>query len=107
VALAAILASERDFAAALEQLDAALQIAPDQAEVHFLAGQILLQENKRDAALAKFHQALLLDEQNWRIRKQIWAIEHPDKFYAKGNPDYGWQRQKLSEERTPNTPAQP
>lgn len=32
-----------------------------------------------------------LDQDNWIIRKQIWALEHPEKFY-KGKVDYDWQK---------------
>ena len=32
------------------------------------------------------------------IHKQIWAVEHPDKFYE-GNVDYGWQKTQLEAEK--------
>jgi peroxiredoxin len=105
--LAALLLAEQDFAAATKQLERATQLAPQQADVHFLSGQVLLQQEKREAALACFRQASQLDPENWRIRKQIWAIENPDKFYTKQNPDYRWQKEALEKERSPGTPASP
>jgi peroxiredoxin len=105
--LAAILLTEQDFDAATKQLESAAQLAPQQADVHFLSGQVLLQQEKREAALACFRQALHHDPENWRIRKQIWAIENPDKFYTKQNPYYRWQKEALEKERSPGTPASP
>ena len=32
---------------------------------------------------------------NWNLRKQLWAIEHPEKFYD-GRVDYAWQREQLA-----------
>ena len=32
---------------------------------------------------------------NWNLRKQLWAIENPEKFYG-GRVDYGWQREQLA-----------
>lgn len=107
VHLAAILLAERDLPAAMKQLGAAGEQKPDHADIHFLTGQILLQQEKRESALASFRKALELDPTNWRIRKQIWAIENPDKFYAKPNPDYRWQKEALEKERTPSTPVSP
>ena len=31
---------------------------------------------------------------NFIIRKQIWAVEHPEKFYQ-GEIDYDWQQEQL------------
>lgn len=107
LALAERLVSEREFGGAAKQLDMAAELKPQSADVHFLSGQVLLLQDQREAALAKFRQALQLDPANWRIRKQIWAVENPDKFYSKQNPDYGWQKRQLEEERTPGTPATP
>lgn len=42
--------------------------------------------------------ALARDPENWLIRKQIWAVEHPERFY-KGAVDFAWQRQQLRRER--------
>ncbi len=49
--------------------------------------------------MSKLKQARDLDPENWRIHKQIWAIEHPDKFYSDKSPDFGWQREELAREK--------
>lgn len=105
--LAERLVAEKNLEAATKQLDAASRLKPDHADLCFLNGRILLQQGKNEEALEQFRKARELDPQNWRIRKQIWAIEHPDKFYTARNPDYRWQKEALSKERTANTPAAP
>ncbi len=35
-----------------------------------------------------------LEPDNFIIRKQLWAIEHPENFYD-GDVDYAWQREQL------------
>jgi hypothetical protein len=56
--------------------------------------------NKGEAATAVslWRQALSHDPDNYIIRKQIWAVENPDRFYA-GDIDYDWQREVMAEER--------
>ncbi|MDP9352809.1 MAG: hypothetical protein M3P51_14900 [Chloroflexota bacterium] len=44
-----------------------------------------------------WREALRLDPNNYVIRKQIWALEHPDKFYPE--IDWDWQHQQLRSER--------
>ena len=51
---------------------------------HYHAGEIEL-------ARSVWREGIPLDPENWNMRKQLWAIENPDKFYA-GKVDYGWQR---------------
>jgi tetratricopeptide (TPR) repeat protein len=99
LALARLYDEGRDPAAALEQLEAAAISHPGESSIHFLSGEILLRLDKKEAALSKLRQARDLDPENWRIRKQIWAIENPDKFYTGDSPDFGWQREELAREK--------
>jgi len=66
--------------------------ATAQAAAYLAAGN-------KSAAAEALRQALKSDPKNWLIRKQIWAIEHPDKFYL-GSVDFQWQRAQLAKERT-------
>ena len=84
---------------AIAQLEAAAKLAPAESSVAFVWGLVLLQQGQQDAALNKLKQARDLDPDNWRIRKQIWAIESPDKFYTGKSPDYGWQSEQLQKEK--------
>ncbi len=68
---------------------------PD-AERLFASGATLLARGDRVGALRKWRQAVRADPANFVIRKQIWAVEHPDKFY----PAIGkvWQAEVLAAE---------
>ena len=46
-------------------------------------------------AIARWRQGLELDPGNYLIRKQIWAVENPEKFYD-GAVDYDWQREQTA-----------
>ena len=70
-----------------------------EAAARFQLGLVLLEEGKQEEAMAEWRKALALDPQNWIIHKQIWAVEHPDKFY-KGGVDYGWQKAQLEGEKS-------
>ena len=67
----------------------------DEARVHFNAGLALFQKGDRASALAEWRRGLTYEPENWIIRKQIWAIENPDKFYA-GDVDFDWQREQIA-----------
>jgi hypothetical protein len=53
-----------------------------------------VRRGERDQAVDLLKQAYPLEPDNFIIRKQLWAIEHPEKFYE-GDVDYGWQRKQL------------
>ena len=53
-----------------------------------------VRRGERDRAIELLKQAYPLEPDNFIIRKQLWAIEHPEKFYE-GDVDYGWQREQL------------
>ena len=69
--------------------------------LRFQYGRYLIADGKKERALSQLRQALALDQDNWLIRKQIWAIEHPEKFYN-GNVDFDWQREQLEREKSEN-----
>ena len=69
-----------------------------EANARFQLGLTLLEIGKKTEAMAEWRKALALDPKNWIIHKQIWAVEHPDKFYD-GNVDYGWQKAQLKSEK--------
>ncbi|MEW6304239.1 MAG: tetratricopeptide repeat protein [Verrucomicrobiota bacterium] len=99
LALASVYHSEKKHTQALRQLEAAAKAAPDNSEILFTWGMILFHQNQKEDALSKLKQARDLDPENWRIRKQIWAIEHPDKFYTSSSPDFAWQKEELAREK--------
>ena len=68
-----------------------------EADARFQLAVVLLERFQRDEALAELRRAVRLDPQNWLIRKQMWALESPEAFYA-GEVDYGWQKQQMEKE---------
>ena len=69
-----------------------------EANARFQLGLTLLEIGKKTEAMEEWRKALTLDPKNWIIHKQIWAVEHPDKFYD-GNVDFGWQKAQLEAEK--------
>ena len=53
----------------------------------------LLEKNHKQQALHQLQLALKQAPNNWLIRKQIWAIQNPERFYN-GDIDFDWQRQQ-------------
>jgi tetratricopeptide (TPR) repeat protein len=60
-------------------------------------GELLLQTGQPKEAVAAWRDALRLDPENFTIRKQIWAAEHPEKFFP--TIDFDWQQEQLAAER--------
>ena len=60
----------------------------------FDRGLALYRAGKTGEATAEWRKAIEFDPKNWIIRKQLWAVENPDRFYA-GGVDYGWQREQV------------
>jgi hypothetical protein len=60
-------------------------------------GRVLLDGGWRDEAVVAWREALRWDPQNFTIRKQIWAAEHPEKFFP--TIDFAWQQEQLAAER--------
>lgn len=50
-------------------------------------------QGRVEDAMTLWRQGLALDPGNYIIRKQIWAVEDPDRFYS-GDVDYRWQREQ-------------
>lgn len=53
-------------------------------------------DGRLDEALALWREALQLDPDNFLIRSQIWALEHPERFYPA--VDREWQELQLVKE---------
>jgi hypothetical protein len=75
---------------------------PQPARQWFQRGVEAIQKGDKTAAARYWREALRLDPNNFVIRKQIWALEHPEQFYPRIN--FEWQREQLAEERKQNPP---
>lgn len=71
--------------------------AEQEADARFQLAIVLLEQGKKAEAVAELKRAFRLDPENWLIRKQLWAVEHPEAFYE-GNVDYAWQKKQIEKE---------
>jgi hypothetical protein len=69
-----------------------------QANTLFRRGLREYQAGNVEAAMTLWREGMALEPDNYIIRKQIWAVENPDKFYD-GHVDFGWQRQQMEQGR--------
>ena len=63
---------------------------------HFQRGLDHYRRGNLEEALAEWKRGRDLEPDNWVIRKQIWAVEHPEKFYD-GDVDSAWQREQIQQ----------
>jgi hypothetical protein len=63
----------------------------------FRLGVQALEKGDKKTAAQHWRKALELEPANFVIRKQIWALEHPEQFYPAINAN--WQREQLAKER--------
>ena len=66
-----------------------------EANAIFREGLAHYRSGRTAEALASWRRGLELDPNNYLIRKQIWAVENPERFYE-GDVDYDWQREQLA-----------
>ena len=66
-----------------------------EANALFRKGLELFRAGKVEEALARWRQGMQLNPKNFLIRKQIWAVEHPERFYE-GDVDYSWQKEQMA-----------
>lgn len=65
-------------------------------ETKLRLGRALDELGRRDEATATRREALRLDPKNLTIRKQLWAVDYPEKFHPV--IDWDWQREQLRAE---------
>ena len=61
----------------------------------FDEGMTLYNAGQVEKALVLWRKGVELEPDNFVIRKQIWAVENPDRFYE-GDVDYDWQKGQLA-----------
>jgi len=77
-----------------------LELGPEhsQANEHFRQGQSLYKQGNVRGALDEWRKGTALEPDNLIIRKQLWVVENPGRFYD-GNVDYAWQEEQMLEGR--------
>jgi tetratricopeptide (TPR) repeat protein len=68
------------------------------ADTKFKLANEYLKQGRKEEALQELDQALLLDPENFLIRKQRWYIRHPERFAPE--IDMAWQQSQYEQERT-------
>jgi tetratricopeptide (TPR) repeat protein len=94
--LAELLVETGQYKKAGKEYDALLAQHPKNIKALFGRGVVYHREKKTAQALECWRKAHVLDPGNWVIRKQIWAVEHPEQFYP--GIDYHWQREQIRRE---------
>ncbi|MCA9322866.1 MAG: hypothetical protein KDB53_19150 [Planctomycetes bacterium] len=95
--LAARYAQRGKLVGALETIDGLIARRPRSRTGWMIRADLCLRLARKDEALAALRAGLALEPGDYIIRKQIWCLEHPEKFYE-GAVDYGWQRARLAKE---------
>ncbi len=79
----------------LQEAEEALGDSHSEANALFRAGLDLYRDGNVDAALAEWRRGMQLEPDNYIIRKQIWAVQNPDRFYS-GDVDFAWQKEQVA-----------
>jgi tetratricopeptide (TPR) repeat protein len=95
--LAEALLHEGNNEQAAEAFRRAFELDSESANAAFGLGTALHQLGQPTEALASWRRALQIEPNNFIIRKQIWRVEYPEKFYPV--IDYDWQKVKLAQEK--------
>jgi peroxiredoxin len=102
--LAELLVQTAQYKRAAKEYDTLLAQHPKQVRALFGRGVVCHRERKTQRALEYWRRAYALDTGNWIIRKQIWALEHPEQFYPTVN--YVWQQEQIRREELQATIAE-
>lgn len=94
---------ESENARAAEAFTRALELDGASANAAFGLGTALHRLGRTTAALAAWGRALRLEPDNFVIRKQIWRMKYPEKFYPV--IDYDWQQVQLAQEKAAEAQA--
>lgn len=88
----------RQFEKARRDFESVLAKNPRSARALMGLASIYLDQGDRAKAAETLKKARAIAPDNWIIRKQIWAIEHPEQFYPAINAD--WQKQQIQKEKS-------
>ena len=67
---------------------------------YFSRGLSLYRSGDLNGAKKVWNDGIAVEPDHWNMRKQLWAIEHPEHFYD-GKVNYDWQEErKIEESRT-------
>lgn len=65
-----------------------------EALAYYDQGLAFYRQGKVNGAVALWRKVIDVEPDNFIVRKQVWAVEHPEKFYD-GAVDYAWQAEQI------------
>lgn len=77
-----------------------LALRPTNPTAHYAIGSLLLGVGKKDEAIAAWRKGLEADPMNFTLRKQIWMVQFPDRFYPE--IDMRFQVEQIRKEGFPD-----
>lgn len=66
---------------ALTTYERVLELEPRNSTAHYARGSLLLAASRADEAIAAWRAGLEIDPMNFTLRKQIWMVQFPERFY--------------------------
>jgi tetratricopeptide (TPR) repeat protein len=100
VLLAEALSQEGRTDEAMEAYRRATEIDPDNSAAHYALGSLLVAEDRKEEGIASWRAALDVDPMNFTLRKQIWMVQFPEKFYPE--IDMAFQVEQIRKEGFPD-----
>ena len=94
--LADLLVKTGQYRKAAKEYDTVLAQQPRNAKALFGRGVVFHREGKLPQAILTWRKAFASEPANWVIRKQIWALEFPDRFYPRIHRE--WQSEQVRRE---------
>lgn len=61
---------------------------------YFGRGLTLYEAGDIEGAKQVWREGIEVEPDHWNMRKQLWAIENPERFYD-GKVDYAWQKEQV------------
>lgn len=77
-----------------------LELRPKDSTAHYATGSLLLAGGRTDEAVAAWRRGLEVDPMNFTLRKQIWMVQFPDRFYPE--IDMAFQVEQIKKEGFPD-----
>ncbi|MCC7485682.1 MAG: tetratricopeptide repeat protein [Burkholderiales bacterium] len=77
-----------------------LAVRPANPTAHYAIGSLLLGAGRKDEAIAAWRNGLEADPMNFTLRKQIWMVQFPDRFYPE--IDMRFQVEQIRKEGFPD-----
>jgi len=94
--LADLLVKAGQYRKAAREYDTVLVQQPRNARALFGRGVVFHREGKVPQAVLSWKKAFASEPTNWVIRKQIWALEFPERFYPRIHGE--WQSEQIRRE---------